>query len=168
MGWALVGCSPTFNWRELRPEGTPLQALMPCKPEVAQRPVPLAGPSATPSTLHMYSCDTGGITFAVSWADVGEPGRTGEALALLRRASLAAIRVNPAQVDDPAWQWTPSVDGTQNAKGLKAQGTQHEQRAVQMQAVHFARGQQVYQAAVYGPALTDEMTTPFFEGLRLP
>jgi hypothetical protein len=161
----LVACSPTYNWRELRSAGTPLQALMPCKPDVAQRPMPSGGES---TTLHMHSCETGGITFAVAWADVGEAARTREALALLRRASLAAIRVDPAQVDAPALQWAPTVPGATEALGLQAQGTQHGERPVQMKAAHFARGQQVFQAAVYGPTLPDEAINPFFEGLRLP
>jgi hypothetical protein len=161
----LSACSPTYNWRELRPAGTPLQALMPCKPDVAERPVPLGGDA---TALHMHSCETGGITFAVAWADVSEAGRAPQALALLRRASLAAIRVDPAQVDDPALQWTPIVPGAQAVHGLQVQGTQHGQQPVQMKAVHFSHGSRVYQAALYGPSLPGEPVTTFFEGLRLP
>jgi hypothetical protein len=161
----VAGCSPTYNWRELRSPGTPLQALMPCKPDVAQRPMPV-GTDATP--LHMHSCEAGGVTFAVAWADVGDAARTAEALALLRRAALAAIRVDPAQVDAPALQWTPTVPGATQALGLQVQGTQQAQRPVQMKAVHFAAGRQVFQAALYGPTLPEDAITPFFEGLRLP
>ena len=39
---------------------------------------------------------------------------------------------------------------------------------VQVRAAHFARGTQVYQAAVYGPAPSDEVTGAFFDGLKLP
>ncbi|MCU0926082.1 MAG: hypothetical protein MUF44_08585 [Hydrogenophaga sp.] len=85
---ALGACSPTFNWRELRLDGTPLQALMPCKPESATRPVPLAG---TPTELHMHSCKTGGLRFAVAWADVGSAAQVPVALAAWRSASLQAI-----------------------------------------------------------------------------
>ena len=31
-GLALAGCSPAFNWREVRPENTHLQVLLPCNP----------------------------------------------------------------------------------------------------------------------------------------
>ena len=60
---ALSACSPTFNWRELRLEGAPLQALMPCKPETAQRSVPLMG---KPTALHLLACAIGGVQFAIA------------------------------------------------------------------------------------------------------
>lgn len=160
-----AACSPTYNWRELRLAGAPLVALMPCKPEQAQRPVPLGG---APVELHMHSCEAGGLTFAVAWADLGDAARTSEAIGLLRRASVAAIKVAPDRVDDPALQWTPVVPGADPVRGLAAQGTQHTQRPVQMKAAHFAHGTYVYQAALYGAALPDEVATTFFEGLRLP
>lgn len=162
---ALPACSPTFNWRELRPEGTPLLALMPCKAESAMRPVPLGG---APTELHMYSCDTGGLTFAVAWADVAEAIRAPEALTQWRGAALAAVRVAPAMANDPQTRWLVTVPGVPAAQGLAAQGRNHENRAVQMRAVYFARGSQIYQAAVYGPRLPDAEVSTFFEGLRLP
>jgi hypothetical protein len=162
---ALGACSPVYNWREVRPAGTPLLALMPCKPDQAERPVPLGG---APVTLHMHSCESGGLTFALGWAELEGTQAPGEALAQWRRAALAAIRVEPGRVDDPALQWTPAVPGAQFALGAVAQGVQHDQRPVQMKAAYFSRGQQVYQLAVYGAALPDEVTTSFFEGARLP
>lgn len=162
----LSACSPTFNWRELRPAGTPLQALMPCKPEAATRPVPLDG--GAPADLHMHSCDTAGVTFAVAWAEMGDAARVPAALTGWRRASLGAVRVDPARVDDPATAWKATVPGATQAMGLAAQGSDHQGRAVQMRAVHFSYGTQVFQAAVYGPTLRDEVTTTFFDGLKLP
>lgn len=163
---AVAGCSPTYNWRELRLTGAPLVALMPCKPEQAQRPAPLGGPA--PVELHMHSCEAGRLTFAVAWADLGDAARTAEAIGLWRRASLTAIKVAPERVDDPALQWTPVVPGAQQIVGIAVQGVQHAQRPVTMKAAHFAHGTRVYQAAIYGPELPDEIVTTFFEGLRLP
>lgn len=165
-GLALSACSPTFNWRELRPEGTPLQALMPCKPESATRLVPLDG--GAPTELHMHSCDTGGVTFAVAWAELGDAARVPAALAGWRRASLGAVRVDPARADDPASAWAAAVPGATQTLGLAAQGSDHQGRPVQVRAAHFARGTQVYQAAIYGPTLRDEVSSPFFDGLKLP
>ncbi len=165
-GLILSACNPIFNWRELRPEGTPLQALMPCKPETATRPVPLDG--GVPTDLHMHSCDTGGLTFAVAWAELGDAARVSAALTGWRRASLGAVRVDPARADEPATRWQAEVPGATQALGLTAQGNDHQGRPVQVRAVHFARGTQVYQAAVYGPALSDEVTAAFFDGLKLP
>lgn len=163
----LGACSPTFNWRELRPQGTPLQALMPCKAESASRPVPLDG--GTPVELHMHSCDAGGLTFALAWAELGDAARAPAALAGWRRASLSAVHVDPARADEPAAQWNAVVPGATQVVGLTALGTDPRGQPVQMRAVHFVRESTVYQAAIYGPALKDaNVTSAFFEGLKLP
>ncbi len=161
----LSACSPTFNWRALRPQGTPLQALMPCKPEHASRTVPLAG--ANPE-MHLHSCDTGGLSFAIAWVDVGDPARVDAALAEWPRASLASLRLAPEVFDRPEAGWAFRLAGAPRARGLLVRGTDPQGQAVQMRAAYFARGTQVYQAAVYGPNLPGEVTTPFFEALQLP
>jgi len=99
---------------------------------------------------------------------MGDAARVPAALAGWRRASLGAVRVDPARADDPANAWAAAVPGATQTQGLVAQGSDHQGRAVQVRAAHFARGTQVYQAAIYGPSLSDEATTPFFDGLKLP
>lgn len=156
-------CSPTFNWRELRVDGTPLLALLPCKPESATRPVPLGGASAAPTDLHMHSCETAGLRFAVAWADVGQPAQVASALAAWRSASLQAIRVAPAAAGD----WPVQLVGADPVQSVQAQGTDPQGQPVQTRALYFARGTQVFQAAVYGPRLPDEAVDAFFAGLQL-
>lgn len=165
LAWAAAACSPTFNWREWRSEGTPLLALMPCKPESAERPVPLGG---TTTTLHMHSCETGGLTFALAWAELPDAAAAPQALAQWRGAALAAIRLDPASAQQPQNQWAASVPRASDVQGLAATGTGHDSRPVQMRAVYFAQGQQIYQAAVYGNTLPEAAVTPFFDGLQLP
>lgn len=162
---ALSACSPTFNWREWSLEGTPLTALFPCKPEQAERPVPLGGEQ---TVLHMHSCDTGGVTFAVAWIEVAGAERVVPAMAQWRLATLSAIRAEPAQADDPKRHWDRHVAGAQQVAGLRAQGIDHRGQALQAQVLYFSRGTQVYQAALYGARWTDEVASSFFEGLRLP
>ncbi|MDO9293692.1 MAG: hypothetical protein Q7U09_19110 [Hydrogenophaga sp.] len=161
---AVSACSPTFNWRELRLDGTPLQALLPCKPESATRAVPLDG---TPTELHMHSCEAGGLRFAVAWADVGDVAQVPVALAAWRSASLQAIRVVPPPVEDLSTQWGVTVAGAPAAQGISAQGQDPQGQPVQTRAAYFAQGTQVYQAAVYGAKLSDEAVDGFFAGLRL-
>lgn len=160
---SVSACSPTFNWRELRVDGTPLLALMPCKPESATRPVPLGGAGAAPAELHMHSCEAGGLRFAVAWADVGQPAQVAPALAAWRSASLQAIRVAPAAAGD----WAVKLAGADPVQGVKAQGTDPQGQPVQSRALYFAQGTQVFQAAVYGPRLPDEALDAFFAGLQL-
>lgn len=161
---ALSACYPTFNWRELRPEGTPLQALLPCKPETAERTVPLGG---APTVLHMNSCKVGDLTFALAWANAADAGAVPAMLSDWQRASLAAIRIDPGLHTDPAYRWNATVAGASLAQGITAQGTDPQGQSVQARAVYFARGTQVFQAAVYGSA-SNEVNTTFFDGLKLP
>lgn len=156
----LPGCSPTFNWRELRVDGTPLLALMPCKPESASRPVPLGGTSAPPTELHMHSCEAAGLRFAVAWADVGQAAQVPPALAAWRTASLLAIRATGTD-------WPVKVAGADAVQGVQAQGSNPQGQPVQTRAGYFARGTQVFQVAVYGQPLPDEALDAFFGGLQL-
>lgn len=138
---------------------------MPCKPEHASRTVPLAG--ANPE-MHLYSCDTGGLSFAVAWVDLGDAARADAALAEWQRASLASLRLSPEVLDRPEAAWAFRLAGAPKAHGLIVQGKDPQGQAVQMRAAYFARGAQIYQAAVYGPNLPGDVTTPFFEALQLP
>jgi len=161
----LAACSPTFNWRALPVDGAPLQALLPCKPDKAEREVPLAG---TPTVLQMRSCEAGGLTFAVAWADVREPARVPAALAGWRRASLMALKADPALADAAVVPPAPMVKGASQALGLQAEGTDHRGSPMRMRAVHATRGTLIVQAAVYGPTIDERVAATFFEGLQLP
>ena len=80
-----VACSPTFNWRNTRVDGTPLQASLPCKPEAAVRPVAL--PSG-PVDLSMMACEAGGLRFALGWMRV--PGADTSLLQAWQRQAVQA------------------------------------------------------------------------------
>jgi len=158
----LAACNPTFNWRALPADGVPLRALMPCKPDKAEREVPLGGQP----TLQMRSCDTGGLTFAVAWADVGDAARVAPALAGWRRATLLSLRADPTLVD--AASNDVRVPGATQALGLQAEGRDPGGEPMRMQAVHAVRGSLIVQAAIYGRAIDERVATTFFEGLELP
>lgn len=160
----VVACSPTFNWREWPVPGTPLRALMPCKPESASRPVPMVG---TPVELHMHACEAGGMRFAVAWTDVGRADQVPAALAAWPLASLQTLQVTAASLDDPGLAWAVEVKGASQVRGLRARGTDPQGRPVLTQAVYFARGTQVFQAAVYGNRLDQGANEAFFAGLDL-
>ena len=90
---ALAACSPTFNWREVRPDGTALSLLLPCKPDKAERSVPLGG---KPTELLMLGCDAGDATFAVAVADIGDASRAETVLAQWQALTLANMKAGPA------------------------------------------------------------------------
>jgi len=161
----LTACSPTFNWRELRDDAIPLQAMLPCKPERGEREVPLGG---TLRTLHMHSCETGGLTFAVAWASLPDAAQAVAALQPWRQATLATLRIDAAQVAEPALAWPARVPGAAQVQGLQASGQGPAGQVVVVRAAYFSHGVIGYQAAIYGARIPDEVASSFFEALRLP
>jgi hypothetical protein len=158
----LMACNPTFNWRTVRADGAPLQALMPCKPDAASRQVPLGG---VPTALQMRSCDAGGLTFAVAWADVGEAARVEPALRGWQQATLVAVRADAASGAEPRPQ--VRVSGADRAEALSARGLDHRGEPIEVRAVHVVRGTHLHQAAIYGPSIDDDVARTFFEGLQV-
>lgn len=161
----LGACSPTYNWRELRLEGAPLLALLPCKPESAERQVPLTHPDAAPTTLHMRSCEAGGQTFALAWARLTDITLAPAAVASWRAASLQSLRVPASQAVNA--DWPVSVAGATMVVGVQAAGFDHRGQPVQSRTVYFVRGNHVFQAAMYGQQLPEDAQDAFFGGLQL-
>jgi len=156
---ALLACSPTFNWREVRVESTGLKAMFPCKPDHATRNVTLAG---RPVSLEALACDAGGGTFAVLFADA-DPGSAGEFLGRWQAATLAGLRSNTAPESQPFRP--PGALELPQSLQMAASGQRADGSAVQGRAAYFARGRQVFQAVVYADKLGSEATEPFFSGL---
>lgn len=155
----LQACSPSLNWRKVRPETASLSLLLPCKPDRAQRDVPLGG---RPTPLSMLGCEAEGATFALAVADIGDAS---EAAAVLSQwqsltlahmqagtSSLSAIKVQGAAVSPPPVR-------------VVAQGRQADGSPVQGQAVYFVRGSQLFQAVIYAPRISAEAADTFFGSL---
>lgn len=160
---ALLGmaCSPALNWRDVRPEGTRLALLLPCKPDKVQKSVALGG---TPVLLTLTGCDAAGATFALAVADLGDAARAGPVLAQWQRLTLANMKadqpVQPSQLKVPGSSAAvPPVLVT--ARGKRADGS-----AVSGQAAYFAQGSQVFQAVLYADKLAPGASETFFASLR--
>lgn len=159
-GIALAACSPVFNWREVRAESTALKAMLPCKPDKGARTVPMAGREVS---LQVLGCDTGGATFAVLFADIGDPSRAADVLGHWKLATLANMHGTAAQESafrpDGALALPQSLQVV--ASGRRADGSK-----VESQAAYFAHGSHVFQAVIYTDQLKPEVTEPFFSGLK--
>jgi hypothetical protein len=156
-----AACTPTFNWREITVDPTALQVTLPCKPDKAERKMPFTRERQL--LVHAVGCEAGGAAFAVLWADVGSPGEAATAMAQWKQASLATTH---ARVDsEKPFQPRGALALAQSVQ-VRASGQRSDGGAVQSQAAYFARGSAVFQAVVYAPHLTPEMSEPFFAGLR--
>lgn len=157
---AAAACSPTFNWRELRVEGTALRTMLPCKPDKATRKVPMAG---TDVELQVLGCQTGGATFAVLHATLQDPARADEVLRQWNQATLANLHGTATSTHAFTPAGSTPVPGAQR---VSATGKRQDGSAVRGEAAYFARGPQVFQAVVYAGETRPEWLQPFFDGLR--
>lgn len=164
----LAACNPTFNWREVRPDNTGLTLLLPCKPDKAEKTVPLGG--RQPVELRMLGCDAGDATFAVAVADIGDASRTEAVLAQWQALTLANMKAGPVGTGAGATQvssFRPAGMPTgAPALLVKAQGSRADGRAVAGQAAYFSRGSQIFQVVLYADAMSAEVAETFFSSLK--
>jgi hypothetical protein len=156
----LTACSPTYNWREVRPDHTRLSALLPCKPDQAQRSVPLGG---QPTELAMLGCDAGGATFAIAVATPGDASELAAVLTGWQTATLAHIKAGAGQVTPLK---IPGAAPQPSALLVRATGQRADGSAVQSQAAYFAQGRQLFQAVIYADSVRPEVAETFFSGLK--
>jgi hypothetical protein len=157
----LAACSPALDWRELRPEGSGLALLMPCKPDRQSRRVALAS-AQVPMTLH--ACSAAGVTWAVAFADVGDPTKVGAALDELRAA--AAANLGAGETTELPLNVAGATPQPASRR-VQFHGRMPDGRAVSEQTAVFAKGTRVFQVVVLGPVLEPQAVASFFDSLRL-
>ncbi len=159
---ALTACAPALNWREVRPQGSGLEAVFPCRPDRHERRVALAGASAS---MQMHVCEAAGLTFAISLVDVDAPDRVGRVTAELR--ALAVSNVGAIDSNVAALQ-VPGMTPNPQAALLDARGRPVGTERLGLRAAFFSKGLRIFQATVVGADPSVEATQPFFAGLRVP
>ncbi|WP_341910133.1 hypothetical protein [Polaromonas sp. YR568] len=159
---AVGGCSPAFNWREVRPDATRLALLLPCKPDKAQKQVPLGGQA---TTLSMQGCDAGDATFAVAVATLPNAAGAAEVLTQWQAATLANMKAAPGSSRTTVLR-VSGVNAPAQAVLVSAQGKRPDGATVQGQAAYFADGAQVFQVVMYADKVNAEAAETFFSSLR--
>jgi hypothetical protein len=157
----LAGCTPTYDWREVRPSGAALTAMFPCKPRHQARLTNLAGTSL-PMQVHV--CSSGNETLAIGFLDVDQPERVADALRALRAAAetnFSATHVQAAQL------YVPGMTPNPNAVLVTLQGVSAGGAPIEATTAFFARGLRVYQATLFGSAVDPEVAQTFVAGLKL-
>lgn len=157
----LSACTPTLDWREVRPEGSGARALFPCRPVSHARQLALAG---APVRMTMHACSAGGVVFALGVADVGEPARVAPALAELRAA---AVRNLDAAADPVQALSVTGMTPNAQAARVRLSGRRPDGSVVHEELALFARGTTVYQATLLGPAADAAAAQMFVEGLKV-
>lgn len=170
---ALTACSPALNWREVRLEQ--LTATLPCKPDQARRNVRLA---ARDVAMEMAGCEASGFLFAVSHVRVDDATQSEGVQAQWRQLSLTAMRASSVQ--ELPFELARRLASTRGGQAaipdtgtvvgvhlLAVLGQRPDGSAIRARLLWLRSGTDIYHAAVYGDALGDEATEPFFSGLGL-
>jgi hypothetical protein len=157
-----AACSPTLNWRDVRPDGSGAEALFPCKPGHQSRKLMLAG---APVEMTLYACAAGGTTWALGFAEVGDPARVAPALAEL--AAAATRNVGAAGATGRALD-VPGMTPNPQAQRLAFAGERPDGSAVQTHVAVFSKGTRVFQATAIGASPASDAVETFFGALRLP
>ena len=177
---ALAACSPTYDWREAGFDDAGLLALLPCKPDRAQKPVTLPGAAEAP--LRMMGCEAGGATFTIAYLHLdaaGEAAAPTAALAQWQGATEARLNAKASNSTPFAPQGAAVLPGSVmlNIESRDADGKPlHVRLASFMRRAGPQRtGLDLFQAAIYrsgGSAAKEsrsaaEAADNFFSGLRL-
>ncbi|MDM0038864.1 hypothetical protein QTH89_20700 [Variovorax sp. J22G21] len=163
-------CSPTFNWRDVAATNAELKALMPCKPDRAERRIPLGSETVS---VQMAGCEAGGATFAVAHARADNVAQAEAWLAAWRAGTRAQwqaatggqIQEGPVSVVRAAASPAPWQ--------IEARGAGPDGKPTEARVRWFAHAQRdgsvaIYQATVLGKPSAADATGTFFDGLRLP
>jgi len=158
---ALLGCSPALDWREVRPAGSGVTALFPCRPDKHERTVRIAGADRR---MQLHSCDAAGATYSLAVVDGGEPAAVEPLLAEMK-ASVAANLGGQASAAQPFIP--PGATPNPASSLLRLTGRLPDGRPVAGGAAFFVHGVRVYQATAIGEALPEESLTSFFAAIKL-
>ncbi len=158
----LPACSPTLNWREVRLVGGELKALLPCKPDQADRRQNIAGRELE---LRMLGCEAGGALYALSVVELGDAAHASAVQAQWQASLLGTLQASTSA--SSPWALKGAALSLAPLQ-LSAQGLRPDGRPLAARAVWFARGTRLYHAVVYADRIGNEMSEPFFSGLELP
>lgn len=158
-----AGCSPTLDWREVRPDDSGAVLLMPCRPASHARRLPLAG---APEVWTLHACSAGDVTWAIGFAELDDPARVGTALAELEAAALANIGATAPERREPLR--VAGATPHPAAAALRARGRRSDGAAVEESVALFTKGTRVYQVTAVGARLPPDALETFFDSLRTP
>lgn len=160
---ALGACSPTLDWRSVRPKGVNILITYPCKPEQVTQPVELAGEKVP---MSMTGCVAGDMTFALAHATLASEAHAAQALSELHRSAVANVRgtvtaSSPAQFDQ--------ASADPSAQHLSIDGHMPDGKVLREQVALFRQGRDVFQLTTLGPTdkFQSDAAQTFADSVRL-
>ena len=157
----LCACSPTLDWRQVRPADLGVEALCPCRPSSLTREVALLQRRLQ---MVMHACSAAGSTFALAGLTLSDVRDVTAAIDSLRDAAAGNLRAAPG---DTRAFGVPGMTPNSHAGRLTLQGRRPDGSAVTEHLLVFVHGAWVYQASVVGDAPDEAVVTTFFSGLKV-
>lgn len=155
-----VGCSPALDWRDVAWPDSGVTVQMPCKPKGHARELNVAGFA---SKVTVVACQAQNMTFALSWADVGDPVRVGPALQEWREAAQANLG---AQAQPVSAKPIPGATPHEQAGRWALTGKSPQGEARRSEFAQAVRGTRVVQVTMLGAAWDAEAADTFLSSLR--
>jgi hypothetical protein len=159
----LTACGQGMNWREVRFEGQPDRVLLPCKPEQAERKVPLGEQTAL---LHMKGCEAQGLQFTWSQLELPVSTTADRVLAAWQQASLVSLGADAQQARQAQILHIKGAAPSPAATQLDAHATSGNQAHF----IWWLRDNRAYQLAIYSnrDAIATGVIQNLTEGIELP
>jgi hypothetical protein len=136
---ALSGCSPKYDWREIKGSSAPYVVMLPGKPASHTRDLTLDGNQVS---MTMTATEVDGATFAVADAQLPDAARAKSVLQAMKEGMVRNIggKVTREKAEDSGGQSMVELDAT----GQAAPGGQPRH----LSARFIQKGQRVYQVIV--------------------
>ena len=149
-----LGCSPSFNWREVQSTDPSYTVLFPAKPSTHSRNIDLDGLNVS---MSMTAAETEDINFAVASAHIENEAQRNSALIAMQKAMLQNIRGEIIQQ-----KRITQKDGTTMTE-VQATGVAFNGRRVSLFARFAIINQHVLQVVALGPQekLNNEIADTF-------
>lgn len=158
----MTGCSPTYNWREIRWDNAGLKVLLPCKPDQGSRRMTLAGQDAE---IQMMGCEVGAELFAIAHVQLDAATNVAAVQTQWQVAMLTNMQAQEGVQRTPfKSKWASAQPAPVR---LSAQGRSANGNGIAAQGVWFARGAHLYHAVIYADKIGLEVAETFFSGIEL-
>ncbi|MEO8526176.1 MAG: hypothetical protein ABI460_15730 [Caldimonas sp.] len=156
----LVACSPSLDWRDVRPQDSGVTMLFPCRPDPHERSVRMA---AVDLRMQMVSCNAAGATFSLVYVDAPQAAQGAPLLAELR--ARAAANVGGTAVARTFL--VPGATPNEQSAALRIEGRLPDGRRVIEHAAFFARGLRLYQVTAIGETVSPDAVETFFGAVKV-
>jgi len=162
-GAVTLACSPTFDWREARPEGSGVALMFPCRPVTEERRTRIG---AVVAPIHLDSCAAGGAIFSLAAIDAADPAGVTAMLDSIRVQT--ATNLAGAATERGAFA-PPGATPNPRAGRVAIDGKRPDGRRVVAEAAFFVKGVRLYQATVLNADVAGgrEAADTFFGAIRL-